>query len=271
MKPGIYEMAKDDYHALKDMLSASVAKLLLEKSPAHARYARDNPSANTKQSDRGTVAHALLFEGVDCAMWLDYPDWRTKASQEAREAAREAGKIPVLTKDQTAICEMTQAALNAWNACPDLEGYRPANGEAERVLIWGDKGVLCRARPDWISHDRRVIIDGKFTEMCAAPEQAPANLVNRAFDQRAAFYVRGAQELARTETKYLYLFQETEPPYCTSIVGVAPAMLELGMRKVDHALTVWENCVTNNDWPGYDSRIAWADPPDWAIARWGMR
>lgn len=273
LAPGLYEIPAEEYHALRDHLSAGIARILLDQSPAHARYAIDHPDEDdaTKASDRGTVAHALLFEGRDCALKLPFADWRTNAAKEARAQTREAGKIPVLEKDYPAIMNMVAAAEVAWRRSPDLEGYRPPDGKAEQAVIWNDHGIDCRCRPDWLAHDGRLIIDGKFTEAHCAPERMAAQIINQAFDQRAAFYTRGVQATMRVQPKYVYLFQEVKPPYCTALVGIPPAMLELGMRKAEHAMTVWENCRATGEWPGYTDRIAWAEPPEWAINQWGFR
>lgn len=271
MSPGIHTLTFDEYHGLKDMLSASVCKLLVERSPAHAKHqASEGGDDPSKQSDRGSVAHALLFEGVDKMAVLNYPDYRTNLAKQARDDARAVGKYPVLFKDEPAIHAMVRAARQAWEACPDLQGYQPANGTPELSVIWREGDVTCRCRPDWLAHDHKVVIDAKFTEHSAQPESIARQVISMAFDQRAAFYQRGIQAVTGVAPVYVYLFQEVDPPYCTSFVSVSAAMLELGRAKVDYALGRWRECRASGQWPGYDQRIHYAEPPAWALEQWGV-
>lgn len=272
MNPGIHRITAEEYHARRDMLSASIAKVLLERSPAHAYYLASHPDeSKTKQQDRGTVAHALLFEGIDRMAVLDFPDWRTSAAKAARDTARADRKIPVLAKDERPIFEMVAAARLAWEECPDLKGYGPDDGEGELSLVWDQDGVMCRCRPDWYASDRRVMVDAKFTEASAAPEQAARQVISQAHDQRAAFYAQGGLMVAAVEPRYVYLYQEVDPPYCTSFIGIPPAMLELGLSKFHYALGKWRECRETGIWPGYESRIHYAEPPAWALESWGLR
>lgn len=282
MKPGIHNLPAEEYHALKDHLSAGIAKVILEQSPAHARWKSENgDSEPTKQSERGIIAHALLLEGVSKMEVIDPKDypakngnipegWTNGAIRAARDAAREAGKLPVLPWDAEPIHAMVAAARKAWSECPDLQGYGPENGITERSLIWSENGVLCRAKPDWYSNDRRVMLDPKFTEI-ATPERCSRSIISQAFDQRAAFYRRGGVAVSGVQPIYVYAFQEIEPPYCTSFHACDPAMLALGDAKVDYALGKWRECRETGNWPGYDNHIHYATAPAWALDQWGVQ
>ena len=118
MKPGIYTMTAEDYHADKiasrPSLSASMAHLLCTSSPAHAWVAHPklNPAFERHEEEKfdvGTVAHALLLQGEDVAVVVDAPDWRTNAAKEERDAARAAGQIPLLAKHWDAVRAMVAA------------------------------------------------------------------------------------------------------------------------------------------------------------------
>jgi hypothetical protein len=47
-----------------------------------------------------------------------------------------------------------------------------------------------------------------------------------------------------------------------------PAFIELGARKIEHAIRLWRECMASGKWPGYPNRIHWAEPPAWAQAQW---
>ncbi len=88
------------------------------------------------------------------------------------------------------------------------------------------------------------------------------------YDSRAAFYLRGNAATGGPEdARYVYLIQETKPPYAAAFIGLDPAYMELGRRKVEHAIAIWRSCMATGKWPGYPSRIMWAAPPAYAIAQ----
>jgi hypothetical protein len=104
-KPGILAVSADQYHAdaLTDepTLSATIARILVSKTPAHAweRHPKLNLNYRREESERfdiGTCAHALFLEGRQVVEVVGFGDWRSKAAKEARELARAHGRIPLL-------------------------------------------------------------------------------------------------------------------------------------------------------------------------------
>ena len=102
--PGIYDISAADYHAdccPEPSLSASVAQLLLKRSPRHAWYAHPglNPNfqpENKKQFDLPTAVHAMLLERDQNRIFvIDARDYKTKAAREARDAHYEKNFIPL--------------------------------------------------------------------------------------------------------------------------------------------------------------------------------
>ena len=150
--PGIYDIPAAEYHAdpcVEPSLSASVANVLLQKSPAHARLAQPRlyPGYEPEESDRfdlGTAAHALLLERDDSnIVWVAHNDWRTAAARTARIDARAQGKLPILSRYQGVLDQMVMLARQAVNDSP-LAGIFE-RGKPERTLCWQDEGIWCRA------------------------------------------------------------------------------------------------------------------------------
>ena len=119
--------------------------MLCTDSPAHA-FARhpkltEAPIEEEAQHfDIGTIAHALILEGSSVAEVLDFADSRKDAAKEARDAARKAGKIPILEKHWTDVSAMVAEAR--WQ----LDRHRDAKdafmeGRPEQTLVWQDEGV----------------------------------------------------------------------------------------------------------------------------------
>jgi exodeoxyribonuclease VIII len=88
-------------------------------------------------------------------------------------------------------------------------------------------------------------------------------------DMQAAHYLRGNHALGGpSDAKFVFLVQEIDPPYACSFIGMPPAFIELGNRKLDAAAELWRECLQTNDWPAYPDKICWPDVPSWA--EWQM-
>jgi hypothetical protein len=257
----------DEYHDSPG-LSASLAKTLLNKSPLHAWLESPmNPARSRQEASRldiGTAAHAALLEGLDVVTVCDFDDWRTKDSKAARDEARAVGKIPLLTHQFEQVRDMVSVARGALADCPDLEGIKWEDGKPEQSIFWTDSHTPCRSRLDWLANDRSLIIDYKTTEL--GPDAWMRSIPKMGYDIQAAFYLRGLQVLTGKQADFVFCVQETEAPYMVYFVGLPPAYLEIGAAKVQIAIDRWQACMERNEWPGYERRIQYAEPPSWALA-----
>lgn len=279
-EPGVYTMPAEDYHADPcpvPSLSSGIARTLVSQSPRHAwaAHPRLNPAhaSEDKQAfDLGSAAHALLLEGTDRMTVIDAADYRTKAAQEARDAARRAGRHPVLVAQYRAVQTMAGIARDAILGCADLSGMTLADGDAERVMVWREGDAWCRARPDWISRDLRVQISYKTTGTSANPTDFARMIESMGYDLQDAFYLRGARALgAPNDALTLTLVQENSPPYACAWIGMDPVYMAMANGKAARAIEIWQECMKRDKWPGYPSRIHWVTPPAYALARWEER
>lgn len=271
----VLALSQAEYHADQvgptPTLSSSLAHVLCTQSPAHARarHPRMSPQPVTSESDSfdiGTVCHALLLGGLDAVQVLDYENYRTKAAQEARDAARADGLTPILTKNwlncQTMI-DRVRDQLDELNLDPPLF----TDGEAEVTITWEMEGVPCRARLDWLRGDVAACDDMKTTS--TEPWQwRRKRLFELGYDLRAAFYLRGIEAVTGARPKFRWLVAEVEPPYAISVVTPGADVLALGNDKVDYALRVWRGCVESGLWPAYPPELQVAELPAWEEARW---
>lgn len=274
---GIHTMASEDYHAdpgAKPSLSASIAHLLVNHSPLHAWAAHPklNPTFQREEKatfDLGTVAHGLILEGsAERVHVVDANDWRTKVAQEVRDKARQEGMIPLLRKDWVRV-EAMVASIRMQLAARADEPPLFTNGKPEQTLIWEERGVVCRARLDWLRDDYSAIDDMKTTAISANPLQWSRNTPWAiGSDIQVAFYLRGLKRLTGIDAEWRYLLAEAQPPYAIAVVSPSPAMLELGNAKVERAIDRWRDCVETNIWPGYPTAIYYAEPPPYEEMRW---
>lgn len=273
LKPGIYTMPAAEYHAdpcPAPSLSSSIAKLLCDSSPAHARVAhpRLNPECADDEAehfDIGTAAHAILLEGEAAVAVIDAKDWRTNAAKEARDAARTAGKIPLLSKIWGDVQRMVACAREQLDRHADGRAMFLA-GKPEQTLIWEEQGIWCRARTDWLRPGH--IDDYKSTSASANPEVLSRTLFGNGWDVQAAFYRRGVKALTGIDAEFRFACQETYPPYALSVVALGPDAMLLAEKKVLYALELWRVCLTTNRWPAYPTRTAYASLPTWIESQW---
>lgn len=283
LAPGIYDMPASVYHAdpcSEPSLSSSIAKLICLSSPAHAReqHPRLNPAAADDEAehfDIGTAAHAVLLEGEAAVTIIDARDWRTNAAKDAREAARAAGRTPLLAKTWTDVQAMVAAARGQLDRHTDGGAKMFTAGDPERTLIWQDDGVWCRARLDWLRPDHGpfsewAIDDYKSTSASANPETWTRTMFSTGFDLQAAWYIRGLKALTGSiaDVAFRFAVQETYPPYALSVISLGPDAMTIAEKKCRYALDVWRASMEDGDWVGYPRRTCYASLPPWIEAAW---
>jgi hypothetical protein len=274
-KPGIYSIPMSDYQldpCPQPSLSSSIAHLLCSSTPLHAftAHPRLNPSLVEEEKeifDLGTVVHSLLLEGEDIAERLDFPDWRTKAARDARDAARQAGLVPILSKywpDVEAMLVSTRANLSIHKDARDAF----QNGKPEQTLVWEEDGIWCRARLDWLHDDFSYIDDLKTTGVSANPEQVSRTLFTNGLDIQCAFYLRGLKAVTGKEARFRFVFVETFMPYAVSVNSLGPDSMCIAEKRVQWAIDLWRKCLTEKSWPAYPDRTCYARLPAWFEEAW---
>ncbi len=287
----VLEITAEQYHAdpaPAPSLSSSIAQKLCNESPLHAWTAHPklNPAAKREYSegmDLGSICHALVLEGstdkvhqiqatktegsgknkVDTGIPVD--DWRTGAAKQERDEARAAGKFPILQCDWPAVEAMHAAAQAQMKAFKiDL-----AEGESEKTLMWQEaNGVWCRARLDWLSHDKKRIIDYKTTAGTANPDVVSRTLFAMGYDIQEAFYRRGVRALFGTEPTFRFVYQETAAPCAMSVLALAGDSQMLADKKAYWAIETFGECLKSGVWPGYPQGICYATLQPWMEPHW---
>ena len=270
----VLEIPAYSYHAdlvgdQRPSLSASLISVMCDKSPAHAKAAhpRLNPNVEIESKtefDVGTAAHALLLGGMDAVQVLEFDDYRTKAAQAARDEARAHGFTPLLEKQWADVQSMTDAMS------VQLEGYDPrpfTDGNAEQTLVWEERGVLCRARPDWLRDDGDM--DDYKTATSADPQVWSRRMVDHGCHIQEAWYRRGVRAvLGVTDPSFRFIVVEKTAPYALTVFQVAPDLRELAERQIDWALDMWAGCLAADTWPAYSDRVCWVNAEPWHEAQW---
>jgi len=278
-KPGIYKISSEEYHGrglcVQPTLSRSTIKDLLFRSPAHAYWNHPDLNPNFKKDDGeskfdiGTASHSMLIESPESIAIIEADDWRTKAAKEERENARKDGKTPLLKHQFDQALVMVRSAMAQIRACKEL-GITDLSddGDSELSYIWTEDKTWLRVRPDWISKDRKILIDYKTTVASANPSDYVKIALSTGVDIQASLYPRGVKAIEGIEPKFILVVQEAYEPFLCSFISFTPQFLEMGKSKVDYGIFQWNKCMETNEWPGYPNRICWIEPPAWALTAW---
>ena len=264
MKDGLYADISDaDYHACRNSLSSSGARLLL-RAPAKFRHAQDNPT-HKDVFDFGSAAHTLVLGKGDSIAVVDAESWRGKDAQEQRNTARANHQIPLLAADHRKALAMADAV----HAHP-LANELLSDGIAEHSGFWTDDRtwLQLRFRPDWITNWRgqTTVVDYK-TSVTADPNQFARKAYDFGYHFQAAWYIAGYEALIGVEPRFLFIVQEKEPPYLTSVVEFDTGAVQAGLADMRTALDVFVACKESGVWPGYGDMVHNIALPAWARRR----
>ncbi len=262
-------MPMTEYLALK-AFSGGLAARLIADSPYQAYWESpwnpDRPRDDSSAADIGTYAHAMLLEGEHSALEvIDAEDWRTKAAREARDAARAAGKLPILARQIAPVEGMVAEALDFINRT-ELAGIFE-DGESELTFTWDEAGVPCKIRPDRLSGDSRICLSYKTTKATANPRawirtQLPGYEVSMPLYERGIVACRGVDAC-----RVVHLVQSQSAPYACSLVALAPSRQDLAERQLDTALAIWKKCLAEHKFPAYPTEICYAEAEAWREAQ----
>jgi hypothetical protein len=267
-------LAAVDYHALP-ALSASGAWLLAEecaakflwRSPWNPLY---EPEAKS-EFDIGVAAHLAVLEPqcqADRLVLIEAGDYRSSRAREARDAARAAGKVPLLPYQH----DIVRAVAGSIRAHP-IAAAAFVDGEAEVTLSWDDPetGIPCKTRPDFLPAHRRWLVDLK-TAQSANPRVWREQAYRLGYHARAAWYLDGAATVfGHRPEEYWFVIVEKEPPHLVSVVGFEEDALAWGRIANRKACRHFARSAAAHDWPGYltpgedHDRAFRIGLPPWAI------
>lgn len=272
--PGIFrDFPTDAYFAdpcPQPSLTQSIAKTLLDRSPAHARLEHPRlapPAEEDEPAEKyvaataiGNAAHALMLGRGKTVEMIDAPDFRGKDAQKARDAATAAGRVPILAKHHKRAVDMVRAARQQLDAAGHSAAF--VDGQPEVVIAWQERGLWFRSMIDWMMRPT-VVYDYKTTGLSCAPHAVEDRPSVMGWDVQAAMHERGLDVLhpeGAGRRKHFYVNQENEPPYALTIVQISEADLTMGRKKIDMAIDIWSRCLLTNTWPTYPAETILSRP-----------
>lgn len=271
---GAYEgISEQDYHSNPLLLpgpslSASGAKVLLEKSPAHFFHQSalnpDRVSNDAPHFSVGRASHAKVLLGGDWAKQFHvtppgFNRAKTVAMAEhisAADYALSKGKT-VIRHEDMALVEKIADRIGANEAAR----HALMRGVPEMTLAWQDEltGVWLRARPDFLPQscidgdDIRIVTDLKFMSGAhCSPRKFSKALSDFGYALSAAHYGEGIKQIyGKYPTHFLFVVIEKDEPHTVSLYQLDPEDIERGRLQMRRAINLFAECVKRNDWPGY--------------------
>lgn len=162
-----------------------------------------------------------------------------------------------------------QAALTmAERAKEFLEGTEFAGvlsrGKPEVSMFWQESGIWLKARADFLTDERDLILDYKSTGL--PPAKWKRAIPENGYDTQSLLYQRGLSVLSGRGARFVFLVQETCAPYACWLVECSESMRELAGMKVARAIRTWGECLRTQRWPAYSTQVQHAEAPIWAFA-----
>lgn len=288
--PGIYRgLPIETYHGDccdGPSVSSSGLRTIWAESPAAYWVGSPfNPARIEKESrayfDLGQAAHLLLlgegeFDKRFVVRPADFPDYRTKAAREWRDAQIAAGRA-VLTQDQVETIRGMAGAL-PWQQASSgwsVPESGLANSEIARALLDGEvehsiihrdgpTGVWVKTRPDAIPRADRVIADLKTT---AAPIAEKA-IWDHHYPMQGALVADALRAVTgETGHTFVLIFVSTSAPYTVTVREINQDDLAIASRMNRAALDTFARCMERREWPASDGDPRPAKMPGWYEAR----
>lgn len=261
----VYGMPEGEYHAPKDELSSTGAKLILE-SPARFKYqVVDDNRVHRDAYDLGTAVHTKVL-GVGAKAVTCPPDlldktggMRTAAAKEWKEAQQAAG-VPVVSAAELGVIDAMAESVLA-HPTGRMLFERPGNPE---VSVFDEYlGVKRRGRFDYLPDEGGIAVDLK-TSLDASVRGFAKSAVSFGYHVQRGHYLDILRRLGR-DADMLFVVVEKSAPYLTAVHRLNEQFAEMGEAEALEAVDVYKRCMESGVWPGYPDEPTEIQPPMYAI------
>lgn len=287
-KPGLYpDVPADTYHRKWDAASNSRLSLL-KRSPAHMRYAVDNPDDPTPAKIIGTAVHDLVLlpelfngryitpqrcgavtgKGEICrnngsVLSPDGAVWLCGTHTRGLTGCLPPAKTILSHNDYAAVKAMAEAV----HVHPEAERLFCA-GLPEVSAFWTDPVTTCpcKLRADWLAEDVEIVADIKTTDD-ASPEGFERSILRYGYHRQAAWYLHGLNELGRAFQHFVFVCVESSPPYAVGLYRLDDEAIAAGEAELADLLGTYAACCKSGNWPAYPTNVQTISLPDFYLRR----
>lgn len=243
------KISNEEYHARPE-LSNSGNNILIDQTPAHFKYYKENPSGSTPAKLTGSIVHSAILEPelfLDTHVAMPECDRRTKAGKEFHEEfhIKNAGKVVMDSKTYHQVFGMIGSVM----AHPAAKAILQKNHN-ELSFFGKLKDVDVRCRPD-VLRDGRLMADLKTTDD-ASFHAFQKSIYNYKYFRQAAFYCDVVTQVTgETYDTFTIIAVEKSPPYAVQVFVLDEATLEKGREEYERGLLIYRECLASDVWPAY--------------------
>ena len=128
------------------------------------------------------------------------------------------------------------------------------NGTYQEELYWNDEysWLDCRAKLDWISNDKKTIIDIKTT---SSIDGIKWDMFSYGYDIQAAMYTRAIKQLYNIDADFIFLFVSKSSPYNVARISLSPETLLEATRKLEYGFDLYNEYMISNEWQYDDNQV----------------
>lgn len=278
-KPGLhFDVNEKDYHAdplPEPSASRSILKILFERTPRHASAAHPRlphfkPVEKEDKFDLGTAVHSTILKRGANILECPFDSWRSGDAKLMRDAARKAGKVPLLTDQVERVDEMNTAIFGQLNDFPDLAGvFDSAHGAPEVMAACIDPvGGWTRVLIDWLGKDLTVW-DLKTTDIPVTESRLGRHCDSMGYEWQHAITERVLCNLypeLRGRFQFGLIFAETKYPHAIMPIRLPNDAIARGRHHVAKSMEMWAACKASGEWPAHSGAVRTVEYMPWNIA-----
>lgn len=262
----VYGLPEADYHAPKDELSSTGAKLILESPAKFKHQILDGNRVHRAGFDLGTAVHTKVL-GVG-ERFVTYPEEHlTKSGNVSTKAEtvtwateqRAAGRI-ILTPAEAS---MTDAMSEAVLAHPLAKKLFERDGHPEVSVFDEYLDVKRRGRFDFLPNEGGIAVDLK-TAVDASPAGFERATARFGYHIQRGHYLDILKRLGR-EVDMLFVTVEKTAPYLVAVHQCNEQFADMGETEALEALDIYRECMESGEWPGYPETVNVMQPPMYSI------
>lgn len=248
----LIEMSEVAYNAAPGIRRSTLFQM--SKSPAHYKWALENPSKDTPALQFGRALHCAVLEPekFDSAFAVGPTISRsTKAGREAWERfeADAAGREIISQADYDKITGMRDSIMLHPMARALLDGPH------EKSFFWKDEltGLDCKVRADALCElgGRIVIVDVK-TCADASTEAFMREAIKYGYDFQSGMYTEGVSACECMETEFVFIAVEKTPPYSVNVLAADEYFILRGKDLFREYLGKVAECESTGNWYQYN-------------------
>ena len=258
-----------EYHATGH-ISSTNAKKIIYGSPEDFQFSMSGVSSkSTTAMDEGSAVHCKIGEPhLFTRDFASKPKGMSFVSKEGK-AWKAANKEKTIISAEFA--EDLKTIEQKFLDSPAAKYYE-AEGDVEKSFFWdiagNDRGGKCR--PDWISKDRKTIVDLKTT-VSAERKSFQRSIMNYGYHISAAWYMWGV-ELATgiKPEEFIWVAIEKKAPFGIGVYKADTELLEYGSQLCEEALIKINEWDRTNYYPSHTEGVEPIGLPPWLKKKEGV-